>query len=60
VVSMPKEAVDMITKQAGDKKTDKKISSASEYCVVLNLENDKCYIDYCKVPEKEQQKMLVK
>jgi len=50
----------VITKQTDDNKSRKKDISADDYCVVLNMDNDKCYIDYCRVPEREQRKLLVK
>jgi hypothetical protein len=38
----------------------RKNNPSGEYCVVLNMEKNTCYVDYCKVPDYEKEAMLVK
>jgi hypothetical protein len=50
----------MAMKQFYRKRTKKKSFNANKICLVLNVDRNKCYIGYCRVPEQEKQMMLVK
>ena len=50
----------MEIKQLNDRKTKKKHSNKSDVCVVLNVDKNRCYIDFCRVPKHEREMILVK
>jgi len=50
----------MAAKMVNGRRTEKSEAPENDLCVVLHVEEDKCYIDYCRVPEQEKQKLLVK
>jgi len=50
----------MDIKRPNGKKTKKNYSNTSDVCVVLNVDKNRCYIDFCRVPKHEREMILVK